>query len=57
MRHSIFLSAMVCFVAAMPALAQSFPAEAVILQKEVEIRSGPGKSFYATSKLYQNDTF
>ena len=55
MRHPIFLSAMVCFVAAMPALAQSFPAEAVILQREVEIRSGPGKSFYPTSKLYQND--
>lgn len=55
MRHPIFLAAMVCFVAAMPALGQSFPAEAVILQKEVEIRSGPGKSFDVTSKLNQND--
>ena len=55
MRHPILLSAMVCLVAAIPARAQSFPAEAVILQKEVEIRSGPGKSFYPTSKLNQND--
>src|SRR5437867_13382822 len=38
-----------------PALAQNYPAEAVILQPEVEVRSGPSKQFFATSKLKQND--
>ncbi len=38
-----------------PALGQNYPAEAVILQPEVEVRSGPGKQFMATSKLKQND--
>ena len=55
MRHPIFLSVMVCFVGAVPVFGQNYPAEAVVLQKEVEVRSGPGNGFYATSKLYQND--
>jgi uncharacterized protein YgiM (DUF1202 family) len=37
------------------ALAQTYPAEAVILLPDVEVRSGPSKQFYATSKLKQND--
>ncbi len=38
-----------------PALAQTYPTEAVILQPEVEVRSGPSKQCMATSKLKQND--
>jgi hypothetical protein len=53
MRHPLLVSAMVCFMSAAPALAQSYPA--VILQKEVEVRSGPSKNFYPTMKLNQND--
>ena len=55
MRHPFLLSTVLGLVAAMPALAQSYPAEAVILQRDVEVRSGPGKGFYATSKLNQNE--
>jgi hypothetical protein len=55
MRHPMLLSAMVFLGAAMPAVAQNYPAQAVILQKEVEVRAGPGTMFDPTSKLYQND--
>jgi hypothetical protein len=55
MRHPMLLGAMVCFLAAGPAFTQSYPAEAVILQKDVEVRSGPSKTFFATSKLNQSD--
>lgn len=43
------------FAACAPVLAQNYPAEAVILQREVEVRSGPSKQFMVTSKLKQND--
>jgi hypothetical protein len=55
MRHPLFLSAMVCCLAAGPAFAQSYPAEAIILQKDVEVRSGPSKNFFPTSKLNQSE--
>ena len=55
MRHHLFLSALVCCMAAGPAFAQSYPAKAVILQKDVEVRSGPSKNFFPTSKLNQNE--
>jgi hypothetical protein len=55
MRHPTLLGAMICFFAAGPAFAQSYPAELPIVQKEVEVRSGPSKTFYPTSKLNQND--
>ena len=38
-----------------PAFAQTYPAEAVILQPEVEVRSGPSKTCMAITKLKQND--
>ncbi len=38
-----------------PALAQNYPAEQVILLPEVEVRSGPSKTFFATSKLKSGD--
>jgi uncharacterized protein YgiM (DUF1202 family) len=55
MRHPILLSAMVCFLSAAPAFAQNYPTEGFILQKDVEVRSGPSKNFFPTSKLYQNE--
>jgi len=56
MRLHRFSAALAGLLAACaPALAQSYPAEAVILQPEVEVRSGPSKQFMATSKLKQND--
>ena len=55
MRHPMLLGTMVCILAAGPAFAQSYPAESPIVQKEVEVRSGPSKTFYATSKLNHND--
>lgn len=33
----------------------TYPADAYILQPEVEVRSGPSKNFYATSKLRQGE--
>lgn len=53
MRQPMLLSAVAFLMAAAPAFAQSYAA--VILQKEVEVRSGPSKTFYPTSKLNQND--
>ncbi len=56
MRSHRFIAAAAGLLAACgPALAQNYPAEAVILQPEVEVRSGPSKQFFATSKLKQND--
>ncbi len=53
MRQPMLFSAVFCLLAAAPAFAQSYAA--VILQKDVEVRSGPSKTFYPTSKLNQND--
>ena len=53
MRHSFMLAAVSGLVLAAPAAAQ-YPAEAVILN-DVEVRSGPSKNFYPTSKLHRND--
>ena len=47
----LLLAAMVGVFTSAPLFAQ----EAVIVQKEVDVRSGPATKFYATSKLYQND--
>jgi hypothetical protein len=35
--------------------AQGYPAEMMITQREVEVRSGPTKEYYATGKLYYGD--
>src|ERR1700720_889755 len=53
MRHLYFLAALGGLVSAMPAFAQTY--SATILQKEVEVRSGPSTTCFATSKLNQND--
>ena len=53
-RH-LFLAFAAGLALATPTFAQTYPAEAVILQNEVEVRSGPSKNFYPTSKLYRND--
>ena len=55
MRHPMVLAAMVCSLSAFPLYAQSYPVEMAIVQKEVEVRSGPSKTFHPTSKLSQND--
>ena len=56
MRQPLLLSAMVGVLAlAVPAFGQSYPAEAIIFQNEVEVRSGPSKTFFPTSKLVKND--
>lgn len=61
MRQSTFIAAMVGLLAAAPAFAQpQLPQqpqyqEAVILQNEIEVRSGPSKNFFPTSKLFRND--
>ena len=55
MRHPLFLSAMIGLCMAAPAFAQVNPAERTVLQKDVEVRSGPSGNFFPTSKLYQND--
>src|SRR6266852_4056978 len=47
---------MICLAVASPTFAQSFPAKMTIVLKEVEVRSGPSKQLYATSKLAQGDT-
>src|SRR5262245_46804528 len=55
MRVHLFIAAVAGLLAvSAPAFAQ-YPAEAVILLKDVEVRSGPSKQFYATSQLKQND--
>jgi hypothetical protein len=53
--HAIIATAVGLLAVATPAFAQNYPAEAVILLPEVEVRSGPSTQFYATSKLRQND--
>jgi hypothetical protein len=56
MRHHRLIAALAGFLAvAGPALAQTFPAESAILLPEVEVRSGPSKTFFPTSKLKQNE--
>ena len=50
-----FLAALGVLFMAARVFAQSYPAEAVILLPEVEVRSGPSKNFFATSKLRQNE--
>ncbi|HZZ82282.1 MAG TPA: hypothetical protein VFE62_27540 [Gemmataceae bacterium] len=52
---TIIAAAVGVLAIAAPAFAQSYPAEAVILLPQVEVRSGPSKQFYATSLLKQND--
>jgi hypothetical protein len=55
MRQPILLSAMLILLAATaPALAQVYPSQAV-LQQDVEVRSGPSKTFFATSRLMRGD--
>ncbi len=55
MRRYRFVAAITGFLLAGSAFAQTYPADAVILSPEVEVRSGPSKNFYATSKLRQNE--
>src|SRR5579862_8570310 len=53
MRHLYLLAAVVGLLSAMPAFAQTY--SATIMQKEVEVRSGPSTTFFPTSKLNLND--
>lgn len=53
MRQPIFLSALACLFVGAPAFAQTY--SAAIMQKDVEVRSGPSTTFFPTSKLNQND--
>lgn len=57
MRRYRMVAALAGLILAGPALAQqqSYPADAIILLPEVEVRSGPSKNFYATSKLRQGE--
>ena len=54
MRRTRIVAIIAGLLMAAPALAQ-YPAEAVILLPEVEVRGGPSKTFFATSKLRQNE--
>lgn len=47
----LFLASIACLLAAAPAQAQEFPYRAVIDGNEVYVRSGPGMSYYPTSRL------
>jgi hypothetical protein len=56
MRRHLLLTALASFIATTPIFAQAFnPGPAKILLQEVEVRSGPSKAFFPTSKLYLND--
>ena len=56
MRHARMIAALVAVLAmAAPAFAQSISGEMTIAQPDVEVRSGPSKVFFATSKLKQGD--
>src|SRR4051794_5256121 len=57
MRRYRLVAALAGLIWAVPAFGQmpTYPAEAIILQPEVEVRSGPSKNFYATSKLRQGE--
>jgi hypothetical protein len=54
MRRPLFALALAGALAA-PALAQTPAAEQAIIQPNTEVRSGPSKNFYPTSKLNVND--
>lgn len=56
MRRPLLLATIMGVLAvSAPAFGQSYPAEAIIYQSEVEVRSGPSKNFFPTSKLYKNE--
>lgn len=56
MRQHLILAAFVGVFAAAPVFAQATNlGPATILLQEVEVRSGPSKTFFPTSKLYRND--
>ena len=55
MRQTMLLTAIIGLLAGSTAFGQSYPAEAIIFQSEVEVRSGPSKTFYPTSKLNKNE--
>jgi uncharacterized protein YgiM (DUF1202 family) len=56
MRTRRFIAALAGLLAvAGPALAQNYPAEQSIMLPDVEVRSGPSKVYFATSKLKQGD--
>jgi len=55
-QFTLFTATIGLLATAAPAFGQqSYPAEAIILQSEVEVRSGPSKTFFPTSKLHRND--
>lgn len=51
----LIISAVAFLFASIPALAQGVAGEQVVVVKDVEVRSGPSKNFYPTSRLVQND--
>lgn len=56
MRQKLPLAALAAWlIAVLPASAQTYPAEAIILQQDVEARSGPSKTFFPTSKFQRGD--
>lgn len=48
------IALMALLTSTMPGVAQTYPAKAPVVLAEVEVRSGPTKNFYPTSKLYRN---
>ena len=44
----------ISLLSVLPIVAQTYPAKAPVVLAEVEVRSGPTKNFYPTSKLYRN---
>lgn len=55
LRSFAVLTVMTCLVSSSFAAAKQFPYEADVTADDVEVRSGPGKSYYATSRLQRND--
>ncbi len=53
LRRSL-LASVALLALGLPCQAQSYPAKAPIVLADVEVRSGPTKNFYPTSKLYRN---
>jgi hypothetical protein len=56
MRQHILFTTFASLFVTIPAFAQTIsPGPATIVLQEVEVRSGPSKTFFPTSKLYRND--
>jgi hypothetical protein len=55
LRSIVLVAALTSMAAELSAAVTQFPYEAVVTSDDIDVRSGPGKNYYATSRLQRND--